>query len=346
MRVDIDEALIDLIYECGCDPGLWPRLLSTIAGACGGASAGLYGIGPEDGGGRLVATHAWPDERVASLAAESRLASSARNAARLALLPRGNTGCVVVDSGPERVALALVRSGRVVGALEIGAGSGEGLSADAAEFARRLSPHLARALLTGERFAEETARAAICRGALEQIGQPVLLLDARGRILLANAAAARLLATDLPLSCCGDRLVGDSEDAREILRRIVRGASAAAQDANLAEPDGTLLRLSWLSLPGGGAGLRGGVRLVALSRVGGRDAPVEAAARHYALTAAETQVLARVLAGETLVEAARNLGVCHSTVKTHLCAIFRKSDTRRRVDLVRRTLALGAQLGA
>jgi DNA-binding CsgD family transcriptional regulator len=68
--------------------------------------------------------------------------------------------------------------------------------------------------------------------------------------------------------------------------------------------------------------------------------PISAATSAFRLTPAETQVLAQVLDGRTLAEAAAILGVARSTVKTHLESIYVKTGTRRLPELVRVTAGL------
>jgi DNA-binding CsgD family transcriptional regulator len=55
-------------------------------------------------------------------------------------------------------------------------------------------------------------------------------------------------------------------------------------------------------------------------------------------------VLAQVLNGHTLAEAAEILGVARSTVKSHLDVIYRKTNTHRQADLVRLVMGLTSPL--
>jgi DNA-binding CsgD family transcriptional regulator len=72
--------------------------------------------------------------------------------------------------------------------------------------------------------------------------------------------------------------------------------------------------------------------------------PLSNAAGFYHLTTGETQVLAQVLNGHTLAEAAEILGVARSTVKSHLDVIYRKTNTHRQADLVRLVMSLTSPL--
>jgi DNA-binding CsgD family transcriptional regulator len=72
------------------------------------------------------------------------------------------------------------------------------------------------------------------------------------------------------------------------------------------------------------------------------SASAELLAATYELTPAEARVLSCLLAGRSLVQAARDLRVAHSTVRTHLTVIFRKTGVRRQSDLI----MLASQLAA
>ncbi len=55
----------------------------------------------------------------------------------------------------------------------------------------------------------------------------------------------------------------------------------------------------------------------------------------FGLTRAEAALALRLLAGHGLPSAAAELGVSHSTARTHLRAIFRKTGTNRQAELAR-----------
>ena len=54
----------------------------------------------------------------------------------------------------------------------------------------------------------------------------------------------------------------------------------------------------------------------------------------FGLTDAEMRLARRLVAGETLRKAASTLGVTYETARTTLKAVFRKTHTRRQVELV------------
>jgi DNA-binding CsgD family transcriptional regulator len=68
------------------------------------------------------------------------------------------------------------------------------------------------------------------------------------------------------------------------------------------------------------------------------------AATLYRFTTAEIQVLGQILQGHALADIADILGLARSTVKTHLDAIYRKTQTNRQAELVSRIMTLASPL--
>jgi DNA-binding CsgD family transcriptional regulator len=62
------------------------------------------------------------------------------------------------------------------------------------------------------------------------------------------------------------------------------------------------------------------------------------------LSPCEIRILNQLLAGDTIDEAARELGVTPNTARTHLKSIFLKTGVRRQVDLIRRIASSLASL--
>jgi DNA-binding CsgD family transcriptional regulator len=60
----------------------------------------------------------------------------------------------------------------------------------------------------------------------------------------------------------------------------------------------------------------------------------------YGMTAGEALVAERLIAGESPEQVATVLAIKVSTVRVHLAALFRKTQTRRQPELVRVLLSL------
>jgi DNA-binding CsgD family transcriptional regulator len=67
---------------------------------------------------------------------------------------------------------------------------------------------------------------------------------------------------------------------------------------------------------------------------------VDAVAQAFDLTRAEAQVLELLAKGQTLAQAAAELGIAETTAKTHLMHIFSKTGVSRQADLVRLVMTL------
>jgi DNA-binding CsgD family transcriptional regulator len=61
----------------------------------------------------------------------------------------------------------------------------------------------------------------------------------------------------------------------------------------------------------------------------------ELVAAAYNLTPAETRLLADLLAGQTLAQAAASLNIAETTARGHLDSIFAKTGVSRQADLMR-----------
>jgi DNA-binding CsgD family transcriptional regulator len=65
-----------------------------------------------------------------------------------------------------------------------------------------------------------------------------------------------------------------------------------------------------------------------------RSPNLDAIARSFEFTPAETRLTNELLLGRTIAEAAVALGVGESTAKTHLQNVFSKTGVSRQVDLI------------
>ncbi len=331
--------ILDLLHDSITNPALWTQVLSAIANRAGLDEAALCCVDPDGARSTIIASHGWPVDPGGRACAEVRLRSTVRNAQR-APRPQERAAGINVGDDRERVAIGLVYDGNVVGAFELGSRAGP-FSEHGLCLAQLLAPHLARTLVAAQRFWALSTEAEICRGGLDRLGHAVLLLETDGRILYSNMAAERALLERDPLGRSGDRLVGVTPEAANIVRRIERAPCETPQEGTVSDAHGGSYALSWVALTCAqdvGAPTRR--LLVARGEERQDGARALAAARRYGLTVAEQRVLARMIDGDTVAEAAVALGVTASTIKTHLAAIFRKSSTHRRVDLVRHTLSL------
>jgi DNA-binding CsgD family transcriptional regulator len=175
----------------------------------------------------------------------------------------------------------------------------------------------------------------------------IVLLDDRGRVVLANSAAQKLDA-----ACDGIRISAEglwlahSADHRK-LERCIADALKSPRDVS-ARPGGAL----WAVRPSGKrsfsilvspvsrgsftmTGLRPAVCIVIADPDKDEALPIERLRTLYGLTPAEARLAARLAAGDALKSAAAAIGIGYPTARSQLAAVFRKTETRRQGDLIR-----------
>jgi DNA-binding CsgD family transcriptional regulator len=184
---------------------------------------------------------------------------------------------------------------------------------------------------------------------IEMLPEGALLVDASGRVVLANAAAKAMLdARDGIFLCDGCLAVAGSPDA---LQKLV--ASCARRSVGIGGPGGELevprdLPRSPLHVTV--APLRSDTRLpdvpwigfstpVAIVTATDRDLDRRRRQmnlrRHFDLTSTEAALAAEILRGDGRKAAAQRCGISDATAKTHLANIFEKTGTHRQAELIR-----------
>lgn len=216
-----------------------------------------------------------------------------------------------------------------------------------AMFVRPLIPHLRQAFRFTLHLRKAQATGLANADALDALEAAVLVLDTNGRVLLANASARRLAATGLiRIGVGGIQTPSRAETLR--LRDLIRAASQRDRRA-LPHPGGVMAialgsrapliatvtptnpALAYPVMP------EARVTVVLESRMG-RASQATYLQGRFGLTAAAARVAARLVAGDTLVEAADALGTTRETARTHLKSILQRSGAKRQSDFVRLAL--------
>ena len=220
-----------------------------------------------------------------------------------------------------------------------------------AEMRRRMAlliPHVRRALLIGKTLHHKEAEAICFTDILDGLSAGMILVDATGRIVHANAAGNTILAAAdfLRKTACG-RLVAGSAPVNVALREILLAAGAG--DAALGVK-GVALPLTAQSgeryvahvLPlTSGARRDAGLAYNAVAALFVRKAaleafsPSEVIGEMYKLTPTELRVLLAIVDVGGVPEVAASLGVAATTIKTHLSRLFEKTGVGRQADLVK-----------
>ena len=190
------------------------------------------------------------------------------------------------------------------------------------------------------------ARSSVPRfaAALDALRCAVILTDATGKIVHANHSAEQMLHEGTAITTQRNQIGAVRDRAAREIREAIK--LAATDDVQIGKA-GTAIRLSEDDtsptlahvLPLAGSDFRRQLEPSAVAAVfiRNREDPrdnAELLATTYALTPAETRVLACLVAGRSLAETASELRVSTSTVRTHLDVIFRKTGVGRQAELM------------
>ena len=255
-----------------------------------------------------------------------------------AIAPAGHEHAMVVvlmAESASALSLTLVRP----------AATGDFEEADA-QLARAVGPHILGALKLRHQFALARSGAMM----LDRFDQAVVLLSGTGHVVHMNNEAERLIHERDGLIVERGELRGGYPPDTQRLRQLIGEADRAARGASLQGRQ--TLRLT---RPSGRADLIVRALPVApvvastfgageLATIGlfihdpeRREEPVEELIRDgLGLSQAEAAVAARVWEGDSVSEAAAQLGLSPNTVKTHLKSVFEKTGVDRQSTLVRR----------
>jgi DNA-binding CsgD family transcriptional regulator len=224
----------------------------------------------------------------------------------------------------------------------------DGLVDDAARDRMRLViPHIRRAVLIGRTIELQTTQAATFAETLDGISAGMLLVDARGGIVHANASGHAMLAEGSVLRAAGGKLAASNADAEGALYDVILAAGsgdAAVGIKGIAVPLPTSKGERYVAhvLPlTSGARRRAGTSYAAVAALFVHKAaldkppPPEAIAKTFQLTPSELRVLLGIVEVGGAPEVAEALGIAETTVKFHLKHLFEKTGAGRQADLVK-----------
>jgi DNA-binding CsgD family transcriptional regulator len=175
----------------------------------------------------------------------------------------------------------------------------------------------------------------------------MLLVDATGRLVHANAPGQSMLADRDFLYAQGGRVVAKDPQVDQALRDVFAAAGlgdAAVGVSGISIPlvahDGERHVAHVLPLTSG-ARLRAGLAYTAVAAVFVHKAALETPsapeiiAKTYRLTPTELRVLLAIVEVGGVLEVADALGIAETTVRTHLGRVYEKTGTRRHTDLAK-----------
>jgi DNA-binding CsgD family transcriptional regulator len=212
---------------------------------------------------------------------------------------------------------------------------------------RLLTPHIRRAALIGSLIDRKGGEAASLADALDGLAAGMFLIDAGGRIAHANAAGHAMLSDGGLLRAPRGRLVVSDAEAD----RMLAGVLAASPEGDRAVGTGGVAvpmvhrsgeRYIAHVLPlTAGLRRRASASYAAVAALFVHPAALPVAsppapiAKVYKLTPTELRVLLAIVEVGGVPEVAEALGVAESTVKSHLGRVYEKTGANRQADLVK-----------
>lgn len=212
---------------------------------------------------------------------------------------------------------------------------------------RLIIPHLRRAALIGRVMNLKTADVAAFADTLDGLKDSLLLVDAHGNIVHANASGHALLAEGSVLRAVGRRLTANDPDTDAALHRVFINAGegdAAVGVDGIAVPlltrDAQRYVAHVLPLTSGArrqvsSSYSAAAALFVHKAALDSPSPPQVIAKAYRLTPTELRVLLAVVEIGGVPEVAEALGIAETTVKTHLGRLYEKTGAVRQADLVK-----------
>ena len=217
-----------------------------------------------------------------------------------------------------------------------------------------LIPHLKRAMVIQKRFALLDLGQRTALEALDHIATGIVLLDDGGGVKFANRLAREMAVSGDGFRLMGDAVMFDDHRVQNAVLAAARQAIAAARIGpvppgaafSIPRPSGAAPYALMVSTLWGNH-LRFDLGLlddpVAVLFLSDPERPQEAPAellqRLYGLTPAEAKILEALVAGRSLKAAAADQVMAYETARSHMKAIFDKTDTHRQIDVVKLVLS-------
>jgi DNA-binding CsgD family transcriptional regulator/PAS domain-containing protein len=199
-----------------------------------------------------------------------------------------------------------------------------------------LTGHLSRAITMAERLAAATAMGGV--DVLQAMDHGGILVDARARVIAANPRAEAMLGDGL--SIFGNRLVARRAECEAALQgliaRTLRGGPQAEGAIAIRRPLRRPILIDAMPVPlESRTPFLFAKALLVLVDLDARPVPTEATLmRLFALSRREAALAMALASGGGLNDAAELLGITRETARSHLKAVFAKTETRRQTDLM------------
>ncbi|HZZ60686.1 MAG TPA: LuxR C-terminal-related transcriptional regulator [Roseiarcus sp.] len=221
---------------------------------------------------------------------------------------------------------------------------------------RLLAPHIRRAVLISKVIDFKRDEAEMFSNTLDRLRAAVILVDAGGRIVHANAAAHVLFSQGDVIRAVNGALAASAGQADQRLRGVLLAAAkgdAAIGGEGIALPlmgktgdryVAHALPLTSRARRQTGRTYRAVVAIFIHKASLESASPPAAIAEAYGLTMAELRVLFAIVDIGGVPEVAEVLGIAASTVKTHLGRVYEKTGAARQADLVKLVAGFSSSL--
>lgn len=224
-------------------------------------------------------------------------------------------------------------------------------------FVNELVPHMQHAFMIAGKIAQTRAEAEAIATAAGGEALPFLLLDKDLRLIYCSPGAERMLDGTCMLEVKKGRLAVTDELQNRRLNRLLRQCLLAAEsrmfqtggaDLAVSRPEGADLQLLVRPVHPDIALLAGEIGVYVAVYLYDPEAQVkvdpERLRRLYSLSDAETRVAVAMVETPDSEEVARQCAVSMHTVRSHFKAIFAKTQTHSRAELMKRLLTGPARL--
>jgi DNA-binding CsgD family transcriptional regulator/PAS domain-containing protein len=208
-----------------------------------------------------------------------------------------------------------------------------------------IAPHLQAALAVRHRLSGLESRISDLETALDQLQTALVLIDAKGRPVLANQAARHICDQPNSLRLSAQRLTALDPTENSRLSEIITRAISACIHKSGQFGGATLISrpgkrpLQILAAPffsQSKAFPRGAVAVVFISDPEQKPAVLsEILHTLYGLTEAESRLAISLLDGKSLAEAADSIGVGRETVRSQIKSALHKTGTARQGEMIR-----------
>ncbi len=211
----------------------------------------------------------------------------------------------------------------------------------------RLYPHIKLAMESYERAHREALESNAYVHAIDQLAFGVIILNERRHVIRVNETAAGMLRDGRLLQISGNELQAGSArhqgELSQALQAVYQAARSDGRGARALKLTGTgsapsilhlLLKPITASSGGEGAGVAIFVSVDNLHR----NVSIEPFARLYGISRAEVALVAALLDGASITEAAAALGISENTARAQLRSVFGKTGTHRQPELTRLVL--------